>query len=106
MIPVRSIRIGPFDVAIKQMASDNALGIYKPADQTIYLLETYGSPQQEAETALHEILHAICDIYSIRPKDGEERTVHLMSVGISSLIRDNPDFIRWLRHSLDQASSN
>jgi hypothetical protein len=46
----------------------------------------------KAETLLHEILHAIWDVYSVKKGDGEERIITSLAMGVSACIRDNPGF--------------
>lgn len=103
MIPFKSIRVGPFDISIKKLEGEELekwCGTFSEAKHTIYLAETFETPRQEAETAIHEIMHAIYSVFGVRDKDQEERVVGLMSVGMASVIRDNPKLIEWLRKKL------
>jgi len=47
----------------------------------------------EADTLLHEILHAIDDAMQTKMK---ERQVHCTATGIIALLRDNPDFVKYM----------
>ena len=69
-------------------------------DMAIGLQDKYVSDQREAEIALHETLHAVFEVYGVRPKDSEERIVGQMSLGLAQIVRDNPKFINWLRTKL------
>ncbi len=56
MIPIKSVRVGPFDVRIDRLTGierDNNLGDYSATDLRIRLRESYASDQQAAETLLH-----------------------------------------------------
>lgn len=100
---MKSVRVGPFDVRIEHLTGmdhDNRLGDYSTTDLLIRLREKYCSEQQRAETLLHEIIHAVWDVYGIKAKEGEERAVGLLSIALSAVIRDNPELIAWLTKSL------
>ena len=103
MIPFKSIRVGPFDISINQLEGedrDRCLGMFSETRQSILMRESYPNSQQEAETLLHELLHAVYATYGVRAKDPEERTISQMSIGMASVIRDNPDLIEWLKEKL------
>ena len=103
MIPFTSIRVGPFDLAIKQLDGedrDKCLGMFSETKQQILMRDNYPSEQQEAETLLHELLHAIWAVFGCKPKDSEERIVSQMSIGMATVISDNPDLIEWLKEKL------
>lgn len=103
MIPFKSVRVGPFDVEIKTLEGkerDNNLGTFCDTQLTISVRDTYRNPQQEAETFLHELMHAIYEVMGIKSKDGEERIISQMSLGMAMVIRDNPDLIGWLKEKL------
>lgn len=102
--PVNSIRLGPYTITLKYFKEherDGGLwGTFSEAHQGIELSDNFPSREIEAETLIHEILHGIYFAMSIKPKDTEERTVKLMSVGLSMFLRDNPELVDWIRESL------
>ena len=103
MIPFKSVRVGPFDIKIKQLegeARDTCLGTFSDTMLSISMRDVYGSEQQEAETFLHELLHAAFSIAGIHDKDSHERTVALLSTSLAGVIRDNQKLIEWLRKKL------
>ena len=103
MIPFRSIRVGPFDLQIKPLTGedrDKCLGMFSEAQMSILMRDNYASDQQEAETFLHEVLHAVWAIAGCKPKDPEERVISQMSIVTATVIRDNPDLIEWLKEKL------
>lgn len=103
MIPFKSIRIGPFDLAITPLKGedrDKCLGMFSETQMAIMMRETYASEQQEAETFLHEVLHAIYCVSGCKPKDPEERLISQMSIVTATVIRDNPGLIDWLKDKL------
>lgn len=103
--PFKSVKIGPFDIAVKNFATleenEANLGTFSHCDHTIYKRDRYANVQQEAEVVLHEILHGIYQTMNVRPRDGEERTVHLMAIGMAMVIRDNPALMKWFMGALN-----
>lgn len=55
-----------------------------------------------ANTLLHECMHGIVDMQGLtfRREEEEENIVNALANGMSALIRDNPDFIKFLVKSL------
>lgn len=53
---------------------------------------------QTAHTLLHEILHAVCNIWWREEDDKEERTVEIIANGLSTVWRDNPEVMAWIAH--------
>lgn len=97
------VKIGPYDMTVGPLdptAAHQDFGQFCAITQTIRTLDTFSSPQLEAETTLHEILHAIWWAYQAKAKDGEERIVSCLGVGLAQFIRDNPAFTDWLRDKL------
>lgn len=50
----------------------------------------------EADTVLHELIHAIDDVMQLNMK---ERQVHCLASGLIALFKDNPTFLDYLRHA-------
>ena len=68
-------------------------GQHNYARQLIRIQKT--TPQIEADTLLHEIMHAICDGMSLTDGATEEEFVSRSATGIATVFRDNPKFLRW-----------
>jgi len=95
------IKVGSFDVHLssKEGLSDIAgdEGSYHASKQLIVLDETIVH-QNNAYSCLlvwHEILHVIFDQYALKGLD-EENTVNGFSQGIVQVLRDNPQFKKWM----------
>lgn len=60
------------------------------------------SPNELANTIIHEILHALFHTEGIKVPDSvEERVVNNLANGICKLIKDNPDLMHgWLKKAL------
>ncbi len=57
-------------------------------------------PDKEADTVLHEVLHALWDAYGLREKkDSEERIVTALAAGLLNVLKANnntmPQFMRF-----------
>lgn len=52
----------------------------------------------EADTILHESLHVLDEIFQLSLT---ERHVYCLTGGIIALLRDNPDFVKYLQHAID-----
>jgi hypothetical protein len=99
----KSIRVGPFDVSVAQMPPGEPeadYGDYEDSKLRIQMAATFASPAQEAETFIHEILHAIWTTYNVKDEDKEERTVATLAIGLAQVLRDNKDLAEWLRDAL------
>lgn len=66
-------------------------GCFIEVKQQIQLRKDFATEKQRAETLLHELLHAVWNERCIVAKDGEEKIVTKMSIGLAALIRDNPE---------------
>ena len=63
------------------------------AKQTIRIQRTL--PQVEADTLLHEVLHAISDSMSLDDNSTEEDFVSRLATGLTAVWRDNPKAFKW-----------
>ncbi|MGE5163042.1 MAG: hypothetical protein ACM3IH_03325 [Sphingobacteriales bacterium] len=103
MTPFKSVRVGPFDISLTTLTGeerDKCLGMFSEHQMSIMLRETFASDQQEAETLLHEVIHACFAVAAIQDKDSHERTVSMLSTCMAQVIRDNPGLIDWLKEKL------
>lgn len=75
--------------------SRNRWGETSHRDLTIDVDEDCPEPRRK-EVLLHEVLHCIFNEWNIDPRDGEEKVVSAMALGLVAVLRDNPKFLRWL----------
>jgi hypothetical protein len=95
-----AIRVGPHDIRFATLGTADAkknYGTFVPAELQIQLQQEYSSGSMAAETVLHELLHAIFAVATVQVKQGEEHTVSVVATYLAHIIRDNPDFVAWLR---------
>lgn len=63
----------------------------------IIVIDALQSPVEEADTLLHEVLHAIAYTMKIGlDLDDEEKVVAALATGLLGVIQDNPEFGEWL----------
>lgn len=99
----KPVRVGPHDIAILPMDATDAkqnYGCYSSEEHCIRLRSKFANRRQWAETMLHEIEHAIWDVFGIHAKDGEERIVRKSAMGWAGVFRDNPTLIAELLKAL------
>src|SRR5690348_5942109 len=99
----KTLRIGPFDIDIGLLPTEDEaanFGNYENEKQKIGLRKEYSNARQEAEVLLHETIHAVWDIYQLRDVDKEERAVASISIGLAQVMRDNKEFMDYLRQAL------
>jgi len=102
----KTIRIGPHDITISRRADvdDRNFGTWSENEMLIRLDQTFHAPSREVEVVLHEIEHAVRDIYVAKEKDPEERHTTTVMRGWTQVWRDNPDLLRWVMDSLHGTS--
>lgn len=63
----------------------------------IVRIRTGQQPSFEADTVLHELIHAIDDVMQLGMS---ERQVHCSAAGLIALFKDNPTFLEYLRDAV------
>ena len=74
---------------------DEAWGIYQRGSKQIKMEKDFPNSEHRKEVLLHEVLHAILDIYRIETKD-EETLVSQMAVAMMQVMNDNPKLRKYL----------
>jgi len=96
-----SVLVGHRDIQIVKLSTNEALtdgihGNYQSCTGTIQLNTTL-EDNHLREVLLHEILHAIYDIYNIQDEDTEERIVSTYAPAMIKLFMDNKQIYKLLR---------
>lgn len=99
-----SLRVGAFDFKIVEFtpmgaASARRYGEFS-AMEGLIRIDPQAGRIKTLDTLLHELLHAIYWTWNIHDTDDEERTVASMSTGLTQVIRDNPDLLRFILESI------
>lgn len=80
-------------------ANDKACGYYLDGPGVIQIDHTI-PPDQQADTLIHEILHAIWASRSLPARVSEETAVTRLASALATVLRDNPDLPMWLEQAL------
>lgn len=83
-------------------AADGAMGLCRKMGGEI-LVDPYRTPEEQADTLLHELLHAAWYVGDLPAKVDEEKAVTVLAHVLCQVIRDNPGFLGALRAGLDGA---
>ena len=90
----KELCLGYLTIAVEYKAMEGATGQYDAHPPRIAIAPEQRI-DQEANTLLHESLHAMWDHFSL-PADEEERCVTLLANGLTELIVRNPDLLKYL----------
>ena len=58
-------------------------------------LNTDQSPEALHDTFLHELIHAICYVMSVKMKEGEEQMTRRLATGLCTVWKDNKKVFDW-----------
>jgi hypothetical protein len=99
------IKVGAYTYKIVVMGSQEsaAKGRYgecASVELRIGIQEWFASPAKAVDTFLHECLHAVFYERGIENEDKEERTVGILSTGLTALFLDNPWLPGWISENL------
>lgn len=97
-----TVRVGAFDFLIDKWsparsAERHAYGECSTVEQRISIQLDHVTRFKAVDTVLHELGHAIYWAYGLEDEDKEERIVSTMSTGWTSIYRDNPWLLDWIK---------
>ena len=75
------------------------VGVFKDQECLIEIVDNQSS-QQQAETLIHELLHAIWATRGLPNRITEEACVTRLASGVATVIRDNPGLLHRLELAL------
>lgn len=96
-----SIKVGPFHYRVVEdadLVGRDRCGEIRYGTLTI-ALSPNTAPDRQAETLLHEVLHAVWEIgldVVSEPKHNTETVIERLSPHLLSVLRDNPDLVAYL----------
>lgn len=93
----KSIQVGPYTLTIEERTGDE-LGTFHGESQRIEVSPHQGADSQ-ADTVLHEVLHACFHVAGLRkdfPEPKEERLVSALSSLLLDTLRRNPQLVAYL----------
>lgn len=107
-----SLRIGAHDLAVliipgwsPDSEDGKTQGQYSSNEQNIRFGENAPSKTHAVDTAFHEICHALLLPLGIKEKK-EEPICSLLGSGLAQVLRDNPQFVTWLRETETNDNGN
>lgn len=99
------LKIQGFNVRVKTMTQrhkrdygDNR-GLYIPKTRSI-ALDHNEPPMEQADTLIHEIVHAIWDARGMGVRCTEESVANQLGTALAEAIRDNPLFLPTLQNAV------
>jgi hypothetical protein len=84
-------------------ASSRRYGECSSLERVIRIDNSFGSIQT-VETLLHELIHAVCDIWCRAPTADEEDTAGPLSSGLTAVLVDNPKILKFIQDSLAEGT--
>lgn len=107
----KPIKVGHYKVVFKEVTADyeheeddtkDAWGFYVPKYKVIYLdPELAELPIMLAEVVIHEVQHAINDVYGVEEDNhSEEKMVTQGARGWTQVMIDNPELMDFIRMKL------
>lgn len=97
------LRVGYVDYKITPLdveKNPGALGVHMPVSHEIRIAPGLNK-KEEANTLLHETLHAVIEHSGIQMSDeAEEQLVLAIANGLCQVIQDNPTFLSYLTKGL------
>jgi len=102
----KEIKIGyaTFKVKHTSRKSIESAGAFGDTQFNESIINIYGNQADEeaVNTTLHELLHSINYIFSIKHKNAreEERYVRHMANALTTVFRDNPNLLLWIKKNL------
>ena len=96
----KSVRIGPHDIRITQSRDEENYGAFCEPNLQIEMRDSYIAGSLAVDSAVHELLHAIWFVASIKVEHGEEQIVSVLGTFLAQIIRDNPELITWMQETV------
>lgn len=98
------VKVGHRDISVSALSPTKARdmeadGIYSPSRRAIEI-DPNLTPPDQAETLIHEILHALWHYMGLPEKAPEERVVEALSLGLATVLRDNPELHAMIHQAL------
>jgi hypothetical protein len=101
----RRVKVGHYlyTVQVKELTSD-AWG-YCDVGSHIIEIDQSQTADRLLEVVLHEITHAISDVFGVRDKTTEEAAVTAFGKGWAAVLLDNPSVLPWLAQARAAAAA-
>ena len=101
-IPFNAVKVGLYEYSIKEASNFTDSTIPDSIGECDFIIKqitihSYLPLPQLQQTMMHEIVHAVTHTFNIPlPSDDMERVVDSMATGILTVLKDNPEMVKWL----------
>lgn len=107
ILPPSTIRVCGYDIVVKNMSreiadAEGCFGIYTHGKQEIKI-DFSVSNERVIDTLIHEINHAIWNIFGLDDEEDEEKSVNTLSLGLMQVFRDNPKLYKYIGEMLNHS---
>ena len=106
-IPLNELKIGYSDFRIvpvdKEYSDENMFDGITDFEKQIIKYKSTLQPNDLVSTILHELFHTINFHFGMKHTQGkqiEEQFVDCLSNGLTTVIRDNPNFLDWIKQNI------
>ncbi len=101
MKPPATIKVGYTTLDVVPFSLDLAAtpNLYGRFDRAACTIEYHAKqhPQHILDTFIHEVLHACWAQAALSDDDDEERIITGLSNAFTQVLKDNPEFLKWIR---------
>ena len=97
------IKLDHRDITVRARKHKHRVGVFKDRECLIEVSPAQ-APQQQADTLIHEVFHAIWATRALPPVVEEEECVARLASGWTTVIRDNPDLVLRLMQALEEGT--
>lgn len=98
----KTVRVGPHVINIKILPEKDMgddFGALEMSKLEMRLCDQYAGGSLAVDTAIHEVLHAIWHV-SLKETQAEESIVSTLASQFTQVIRDNPEFVKWMQQTV------
>ena len=93
------VQIGPYQFIVELVSHEHTMeagyfGFCDYSRQVIRVSEEL-TPNNLANTMMHEVMHGIHWVYGVSDASTEEQTTEMSANGLCKLAQDNPEFMQW-----------
>ena len=89
------IKVDHRDITVRSRRHKHRVGVFKDRECLIEISPAQ-TTQQQADTLIHEVFHAIWATRALPPMVEEEECVTRLASGWTTVIRDNPELLPML----------
>lgn len=103
----KKLKVAAFDIVVEPLTpvtslAKNQQGLFNALLQRIEIMTPSIDGLNQLDTVLHEVFHAIYWAYNIEDRDDEERTVATLATGLTQVLRDNPQVLKYINETLKE----